>query len=61
MDQGQKLAEQGDLQMALAEFQKAMMIDPASPIAQQETQEHAGRHCGQKRGGSSSPHGRSRQ
>src|SRR3990172_2402906 len=38
VEQGQKLRQTGDLQMALAEFQKAMMIDPASPIAQQETQ-----------------------
>jgi general secretion pathway protein D len=28
----------GNLQLALAEFQKALMIDPASPIAQQEIQ-----------------------
>src|SRR6185295_17482314 len=35
---GQKLRQKGDMQMALAEFQKAMMIDPASPIAEQETQ-----------------------
>ena len=38
VEQGQKLRDKGDLQMALAEFQKAMMIDPASPIAHQETQ-----------------------
>jgi general secretion pathway protein D len=38
VEQGQKLRQKGDLQMALAEFQKAMLIDPASPIAQQETQ-----------------------
>src|SRR5580658_1787714 len=38
VNQGQKLRKQGDNQMALAEFQKAMQIDPASPIAQQETQ-----------------------
>jgi tetratricopeptide (TPR) repeat protein len=37
VDQGHKLSNKGDLQMALAEFQKAMMIDPSSPIAQQET------------------------
>jgi general secretion pathway protein D len=37
VDQGHKLVNKGDLQMALAEFQKAMMIDPSSPIAQQET------------------------
>ena len=28
---GQKLRQQGDLQMALAEFQKAMLIDPVEP------------------------------
>jgi len=33
---GQKLKNGGDMQMALAEFQKAEMIDPASPIAKQE-------------------------
>lgn len=38
VEQGEKLRDKGDLQMALAEFQKAMMIDPASPIAHQETQ-----------------------
>ncbi len=37
VEQGQKLRDRGDLQMGLAEFQKAMMIDPSSPIAQQET------------------------
>jgi general secretion pathway protein D len=36
VDQGRKLADQGNLQMALVEFQKSLMIDPASPIAQQE-------------------------
>ena len=36
VDQGRKLREMGNLQLALAEFQKALMIDPASPIAQQE-------------------------
>jgi general secretion pathway protein D len=35
---GQKVRSSGDLQMALAEFQKALMIDPASAIAQQEIQ-----------------------
>jgi len=35
---GQKIRQGGDLQMALAEFQKALMIDPASAIAQQEIQ-----------------------
>src|SRR2546427_2472595 len=38
VDQGHKLREMGNLQLALAEFQKALMIDPASPIAQQEIQ-----------------------
>jgi len=38
VDQGRKLADQGNLQMALVEFQKGLMIDPASPIAQQEIQ-----------------------
>ncbi len=38
VDQGRKLADQGNLQMALVEFQKSLMIDPASPIAQQEIQ-----------------------
>ena len=38
VETGQKILAKGDLQMALAEFQKAAMIDPASPIAQQETQ-----------------------
>jgi general secretion pathway protein D len=36
VDQGRKLREMGNLQLALAEFQKALMIDPTSPIAQQE-------------------------
>ena len=38
VDQGRKLREMGNLQLALAEFQKALMIDPSSPIAQQEIQ-----------------------
>jgi len=38
VDQGRKLRDMGNLQLALAEFQKALMIDPASPIAQQEIQ-----------------------
>ena len=46
--------------MALAEFQKAMMIDPASPIAQQETQNTLECDCGQERGGQSPAAGRSR-
>ena len=33
---GQKLQDKGDLQQALAEFQKALAIDPASAIAEQE-------------------------
>src|SRR2546427_3119 len=33
---GQKLRDKGDLQQALAEFQKALAIDPASAIAEQE-------------------------
>ena len=36
VDQGRKLRDQGQLQLALTEFQKAMLIDPSSPIAQQE-------------------------
>jgi general secretion pathway protein D len=39
VEEGQKLRQKGDLQLALAEFQKAMMIDPSSPVAQQETQQ----------------------
>jgi general secretion pathway protein D len=38
VEHGQKLFQQGDLQLALAEFQKAALIDPSSPVAQQETQ-----------------------
>ena len=34
--QGQKLREKGELQLALAEFQKALAMDPSSPIADQE-------------------------
>ena len=37
VNQGQKLREKGELQQALSEFQRAMAIDPASPIAEQET------------------------
>lgn len=36
VEQGRKLREQSQLQLALTEFQKAMLIDPSSPIAQQE-------------------------
>jgi len=35
---GEKLVQKGELQLALAEFQKAGLIDPSSPVAQQETQ-----------------------
>ena len=38
VEQGEKMSQKGDLQLALAEFQKAMLIDPSSPVAQQETQ-----------------------
>jgi general secretion pathway protein D len=38
VEEGQKLAQKGDLQSALGEFQKASLIDPSSPVAQQETQ-----------------------
>jgi general secretion pathway protein D len=34
--QGQKIREKGELQLALAEFQKAFAIDPSSVIAEQE-------------------------
>src|SRR5512136_1741716 len=34
--QGQLLREKGDLPRALAEFQKALSLDPSSPIAAQE-------------------------
>lgn len=36
VQQGQKNREKGELQLAVAEFEKAMAIDPASAIAQQE-------------------------
>ncbi|MGH9791594.1 MAG: type II and III secretion system protein, partial [Candidatus Acidiferrales bacterium] len=36
VEKGQKLRADGDLQMALAEFQKAAAIDPASAVAAQE-------------------------
>ncbi len=35
--QGQKLRDKGELQLAVAEFEKAMAIDPSSAIADQET------------------------
>src|SRR5712691_6104292 len=38
VDQGRKLREQSNLQLALAEFQKAMLIDPSSSVAAQEFQ-----------------------
>jgi general secretion pathway protein D len=36
VQQGQKHREKGQMQLAVAEFEKATAIDPASPIAQQE-------------------------
>ena len=36
VDQGRKMRDQGNLVLALAEFQKAQMIDPSSAVAQQE-------------------------
>lgn len=36
--QGQQLREKGELQRALVEFQKALAIDPSSPVAAQEIQ-----------------------
>ena len=36
VDQGRKLRDQGNLDLALAEFRKAQMIDPSSAVAQQE-------------------------
>jgi general secretion pathway protein D len=36
VDQGRRFREQGNLEMALAEFRKAQMTDPASSVAQQE-------------------------
>ncbi|HKT46962.1 MAG TPA: cohesin domain-containing protein [Candidatus Acidoferrales bacterium] len=33
---GEALAKQGDLQMALAEFQRAVAVNPGNPIAEQE-------------------------
>ncbi|MGO9642153.1 MAG: cohesin domain-containing protein [Candidatus Acidiferrales bacterium] len=38
IEQGQKIREKGDLQMALAEFRNAQEIDPSSPAAEQEVQ-----------------------
>jgi general secretion pathway protein D len=36
VDQGKKAIQKGDLQLGLAEFEKAQMIDPSSTIADQE-------------------------
>jgi general secretion pathway protein D len=36
VDQGRRLREQNNLELALAEFRKAQMIDPSSAVAQQE-------------------------
>ena len=36
VEQGRKAVQRGDLQLALAEFQKAQAIDPSSAIAEQE-------------------------
>jgi general secretion pathway protein D len=36
VEQGRKSVQRGDLQLALAEFQKAQAIDPSSAIAEQE-------------------------
>jgi general secretion pathway protein D len=36
VDQGRRFREQANLELALAEFRKAQMIDPASSVAQQE-------------------------
>ncbi len=38
VEQGQRILEKGDLQMALAEFRKAQEIDPSNPAAAQEVQ-----------------------
>jgi general secretion pathway protein D len=38
VDQGRRLRDQGNLEIALMEFRKAAMIDPSSPVAQQEIQ-----------------------
>jgi general secretion pathway protein D len=39
VEQGIMFQQKGNLQMALAEYQRAAMVDPGSPIAQQKTQE----------------------
>jgi general secretion pathway protein D len=36
VDQGRRFRESGNLELALAEFRKAQMIDPSSAVAQQE-------------------------
>src|ERR1700746_3645696 len=36
VDQGRRFRDQGNLEMGLAEFRKAQMIDPASAVAGQE-------------------------
>jgi general secretion pathway protein D len=36
VDQGRRLREQNNFQLAVAEFRKAQMIDPSSAVAQQE-------------------------
>lgn len=38
VDQGRRLRDQGNLQLALAEFRKAQMTDPSSVVAGQEIQ-----------------------
>jgi general secretion pathway protein D len=38
VDQGRRLRDEGNPELALAEFRKAMMTDPSSPIAAQEVQ-----------------------
>src|SRR5579863_9395917 len=36
VDQGRRMRDQDNLELALAEFRKAQMIDPSSAVAQQE-------------------------
>jgi len=38
VDQGRRLREQSNLELAVAEFRKALMIDPSSAVAAQEVQ-----------------------
>ena len=38
VDQGRRLRDQSNLELAMAEFRKAMMIDPSSAVAAQEAQ-----------------------